>query len=187
MPPGRALPIAPRSGRLTPMTSRRFATAVLSLAALAVTASACGDDPAADGVGAGSTPESTLPSSEGAPTGEGSITVDGVDYAFHADVCSLTPVNHVARDYELYVHGEGEIDGETFVVEVARSISDSGNSIEAVNLDFGDGELSGGTNTVVSAADARFDVTSSLLIGDMDLVGTGDTPVGTAEVNVTCS
>lgn len=167
------------------MISRRLA-AVVSVLALAVVATACGDDPA-DGVGSGGTSESTLPSSAGAPTGSGSLSLDGVDYAFDADVCALTPVNHEARDYELYVHGVGEHEGESFTVEVARSISASGNSIEAVSLDFGDDQLSGGTNAAVTSDEARLEVTSTLLLGEMDLVGTDEMPVGTASISVTCA
>ncbi|QGG95616.1 hypothetical protein [Actinomarinicola tropica] len=167
------------------MTIRRLATALTSVVALTLVATACGDDPA-DGVGSG-TSESTLPSSDGAPTGSGSLTLAGTDYPFDADVCALTPVNHIARDYEIYVHGTGEHQGDAYEVEVTRSTSASGNSIESISIAFGDGELAGGTNTIATAEDAVLEVSSSLLVGEMEFIGTDDITIGTGAVSVTCS
>lgn len=167
------------------MTSRRLATALCSLAAFSLIATACGDDP--DEASGAGTSESTLPSSDGAPTGSGSLIIDGVSYPFDADVCSLTPVNHEARDYELYVHGTGS-DGDEYEVEVFRTSSGSGNLIEVVNFAPGEGQLAAASNAVTESSGERFDVASSVLTGEIDFVATDDDlPLGTGSISVTCN
>lgn len=167
------------------MTPRRIATALCSLAAVSLLATACGDDPG-EASGAG-TSESTLPSSEGAPTGSGSLTIDGVAYPFDADVCSLTPVNHEARDFELYVHGTAPED-QGYEVEVFRTSSGSGNLIEVVNFDPGEGQLAAASNAVTETSGERFEVASSVLTGELDFVATGDDlPLGPGTISVTCN
>jgi hypothetical protein len=170
------------------MSPRRLATSLCSIAAVALLATACGDDPA-DGTAAGSgTSESTLPSSEGAPTGSGSIAIEGVTYAFDADICSLTPVNHEARDFQLYVRGTGTQDDLDYEVEVFRTVSASGNQIETINFNPGEGQLAAATNSVSDASPARLEVSASVLTGEMDFVATAeDLPLGAGTVGVTCS
>lgn len=165
---------------------RRLATTAASVAVVALLATACGDDPADDAAGAGGV-ASTLPSSAGAPTGSGSLLLDDVTYAFEADVCSLTPVNHQARDFEVYVHGSGENDGVEYEIEVTRTAVGQGNAIETITFDRGDGQLAAATNST-TVSGTRLDVSSTVLTGDLDFVATADDlPIGVGAVSIACS
>ena len=165
---------------------RRLATAVCSLAALSLLATACGDDPAEPG-SAGSASESTLPPSSEAPTGTGSLTIASETYAFDADVCALEPVSHAGRDYQVYVHGTGGTDDATFEVLVTHTVSGSGNLIETITMDPGGDRLAGATSSPRDGEAPRLSVSSSLLEGEMEFVGTDDVPIGTGVISVTCA
>lgn len=164
---------------------RRLAIAASSLAALSLLAGACGDDPAEPGAGAPS--ESTLPSSDDAPTGTGSLTIGGETFPFDADVCSLEPVRHVGRDYQVYVHGTGGTDDAPYEIEVTHTISGSGNLIETITMDPGDNRLAGATSSPRDGEEPQLSVSSSLLEGEMEFVGTDDVPIGTGTINVACA
>jgi hypothetical protein len=172
------------------MRSRRCATTLCSVLAVAALASACGGDPG-DAVGAGGeapTPDlaSTLPPAGG--TGAGTIVIGSDSYGFDADVCALTPVSHRGSAYDFYVHGSGTRGGESFEVEVLRTAGDAGTRIETVSITFGAQDVITANNVVPNGqVQDRLAVSDTLLSGTGEFASTDDVTAEEGRVDLTCS
>jgi hypothetical protein len=171
------------------MRTRRRAGMLCSLAAVALFSAACGDDPS-EAVGAGAEAPvedlaSTLPPAGG--TGTGVVTLAAGSYGFDADVCALTPVSHEGTAYDLYVHGEGTMNGTSFELEVLRTAGDDGTRIEQVNISYGEGRIITANNLVPEGrTQDKLAVSDTLLSGAMEFDSSGNEIHGEGQIDLTC-